>query len=44
MQRGSYAGLEVNNLFVRQRIGLGNDGNQVDFCVKSPHELDINLL
>jgi hypothetical protein len=39
-----YSVLEISNLLVCQRIGFGNDRNQIDFSVKSPHELDVNLL
>jgi hypothetical protein len=41
---GSYSSLKISNFLVRQRIGFGNDRDQIDFCVKSPHELDVNLL
>ena len=34
--------LEQADLLLGESIGLCNDGNQVDFLVKSPHELDIN--
>ena len=34
--------LEQANLLLGQGISLGNDGNQVDLLMKSPHEFDIN--
>ena len=34
--------LEQADLLFDQGIGFGNDGNQVDLLVKSPHELDID--
>lgn len=42
--RRAYAGLEISNFFIRQGISLGNNGNQVNFGVQLPHELDINRL
>lgn len=41
---GTYSGLEGSNLLVRQSVGLGNDGNQVDLGVKALHDLDIQRL
>jgi hypothetical protein len=39
-----YPQLERSNLFIGQGIRLGDDGNKVDFGMKSPHNLDIQGL
>ena len=36
--------LEERNLFIREGICLGNDRNEIDFGVKSAHDLDIERL
>jgi hypothetical protein len=41
-RRQTHSLLEQANLLLGQSISLGNDGNQVDLLVKSPHELDID--
>jgi hypothetical protein len=40
--RETHSLLEQANLLLGQGIGLGNDGNQVDLLVKSPHEFDVD--
>ena len=40
--RETHSLLEQANFLLGQGIGLGNDGNQVDLLVKSPHELDVD--
>lgn len=35
--------LEGNDFFVRESISLGNDGDEVNFGMKSPHKLNIDL-
>ena len=35
--------LEGNDLLVREGIRLCNNGNKINFGMKSPHKLDINL-
>jgi hypothetical protein len=41
-RRETHSLLEQANLLLGQSIGLGNDGNQVDLLVKSPHEFDVD--
>lgn len=41
---GAYPSLELSNFFVSERVGFGDDGYQVDFCVQLTHELDVNRL
>ena len=40
----NYPSFELGDLFVRQGIRLGDNGNEVDFGVELPHELDVNRL
>jgi len=40
----TYSRLEGGDLLVRQSIGLGNDGNQVDLGVKTLHNLNVERL
>lgn len=40
----TYALLECVHLLVRERIGLGNDWNEVDLGVESAHDLDVKRL
>lgn len=37
-------GLELRDFFIREGIGFGNDGDQVNLCVKLTHELHVNGL
>lgn len=36
--------LEAGNLLIRQGIGLGNDGYQIDLCMKTAHNLNVKRL
>jgi len=36
--------LELGDLLISQSVGLGNDGNKVDFGVQSAHKLNVQLL
>jgi hypothetical protein len=36
--------LEGDDLLVRHGVGLGNDGNEVDFGVQATHKLDVDRL
>ena len=38
------ATLEVGDLVVGEGVGLGNDGNEVDFLVETAHKLNVDLL
>ena len=40
----TYSGLESGDLLVRQSVGLGNDGNQVDLGMKTLHHLNVERL
>jgi len=35
---------EVSNLFIRQRVGLCDDRDEVDFRMESAHEFNVKLL
>jgi len=41
---GTYPVLEGNDLLVCQSVRLGNDWDQIDFGVKSPHHFNIKWL
>ena len=40
----TYASLKVRNFLVGHGVGLCDDGDEVDFQVELPHELNVDLL
>lgn len=40
----THALLEADDLLVRQGVGLGDNGDEIDFGVQALHEFDVNLL
>ena len=40
----TYTLLKFSDFLIRQSVRLGNDWDEVDFCVESAHELDVKLL
>ena len=42
--RGTYSGLEAEDLFIGKGVRLGNDRNQINLGMKSSHNLNVEGL